>query len=172
DVVASFVQLAAGALADLRADFFEHWKLHHGCLRSPWREDLHPAVLGPTQVCAQLVDHHRNLLRTMSQIACAKVILPPESSTRSPSFASRTARLVSLPKASATSLATIRSRFLRFSLSRAFCSTFSVSAAKPTSKGWSLRAPRPARMSGVRTSSSSSLPPVFFTFCGERWAGF
>ncbi|MCY1549332.1 hypothetical protein D9M68_854950 [compost metagenome] len=74
----------------------------------------------------------------------------------------------------ATSLATIRSRFLSFSLRAAYCRRFSVSAAKPTLNGRSLRCARVARMSGLRTSCSSRPSPVvgsFFSFCSATTSG-
>src|SRR5688500_17606409 len=75
-----------------------------------------------------------------------------------------------------TSLATIRSAFLRARFSRARLTTLSVSAAKPTSTG--ADAPRPfrieprsARMSLVRCSVSVIGASAFAIFPAAAWAG-
>ena len=71
-----------------------------------------------------------------------------------------------------TSLAAIMSRFFFSSLARAFCSTASVSAAKPTTNG-PLGAARP-RWRGYRwcaPSSRSSVSVVFLIFCPPARAG-
>ena len=74
--------------------------------------------------------------------------------------------------APATSLAAMRSTPLRASLSRACASTSCVSAANPTTtRGRDGCAATAARMSGVRTSSSTSVSPVFLIFCGAARDG-
>ena len=72
-----------------------------------------------------------------------------------------------------TSLAITRLQPLRSSFPRAFSSTFSVSAAKPTRVPLKSKAERAEpRMSGVRTSSKVSLSPVFLIFCWAISAGW
>ena len=70
-----------------------------------------------------------------------------------------------------TSLAAIMSRFFFSSLVRAFCSTDSVSAAKPTTNGRSLRAATVASTSAVRSIASSRVSVLFLIFCCAACAG-
>src|SRR6185437_11776289 len=69
---------------------------------------------------------------------------------------------------SPTSLAAIMSRFFFSSLARAFCSTDSVSAAKPTTNGRPGRAATVANTSAVRSMLRSRVLAVFLIFwsCG------
>src|SRR5579885_2538277 len=88
------------------------------------------------------------------------------SASSSPAASSRWTTFVSLPKpapAAVTSLATIRSRCFVASLRRASAITSWVSAANPITSRFPLRAARPARMSGVRSSASASVCAVFLS---------
>src|SRR5690606_17662580 len=82
--------------------------------------------------------------------------------------ASRVTRLVSYPKpapASAVVFSTSRSTFLRASLAWAWASALAVSKAKPTTTcPGRFRAPSPARMSSVGSSSITGGPCSFLIF--------
>ncbi len=69
------------------------------------------------------------------------------------------------------SLATIRSRFLRRSLSAAFSRRFSVSAAKPTRILSPFLSPSSARISGFLASYITSGPSDFLIFCFWKLSG-
>ena len=102
----------------------------------------------------------------LSMTAVAMVRLSASGTTRgSASARSSVTALVSCwnPTPGAdTSFATMRSRFLRCSLAVAFATRSFVSAAKPTNTWWGrLAAPRPARMSGVGSSSTVGTPVSF-----------
>src|SRR6516162_2624467 len=122
-------------------------------------------------------------LRTPPRAAssCAISAMSPRASVSLPARASswRAARLSTMSWLSSqskalswpTSLAAIMSRFFLRSLVRAFCSTDSVSAAKPTTNGRSLRAATVASTSAVRSIASSSVSLVFLIFCSAARAG-
>lgn len=107
-------------------------------------------------------------------VATAVLAAGPRTA-RKPSRPRSTSRFWSEPNAPwgpATELAAIRSTSLRASLAKAWASTSSVSAAKPT-RSWSGRRRRAsaARMSSVGSNSTVRASPVFLSFCGWLTCG-
>src|SRR5579875_1139145 len=109
----------------------------------------------------------RRRATTQSRMRAATAVFGSTgSASSSPAASSRWTTFVSLPKpapAAVTSLATIRSRCFVASLRRASAITSWVSAANPITSRFPLRAARPARMSGVRSSASASVCAVFLS---------